>query len=324
MRLTRRCFLAGSTVLAWSAAVPARGAATSVISGPAFGSYWRVSVDRKSDLHPIQWRISEIVASINGIFSPYETKSELSVFNVLRTTDWTPVSPTFRTVLRAALRIAGTSSGAFDPTVGPIVGRFGFGPIRGATGDALYRQLTVGTEGIRKESAGITIDLCGIAKGFALDRMCKALNELEIDNFMIELGGEVISRGRHPDGRPWQVAIDNPIASGTSLRHLIALEGQAVATSGVSVNGYEIAGKRYSHIIDARRHAPVDSDIVSASVLSDTAMEADGLATTLIAMQLDEGIALAERLQLDAAIQLRNGVRLKTVMTGRFADRLIG
>lgn len=323
MRLTRRCFLAGSTALAWNAALPARGAATSVIGGPAFGSYWRVSVGHDNDLHPIERRISEIVASVNGIFSPYDSRSELSAFNALRTNDWTQVSPAFRTVLHAALRIAATSGGAFDPTVGPIVGRFGFGPIRGAS-DSVYRQLVVGTEGIRKEIDGITIDLCGIAKGFALDRMRAALNELEIDNFLIELGGELISRGRHPDGRPWQVAIDNPIASGTVLEHAIALDNKAVATSGVSVNGYGIAGKRYSHIIDARRRAPVDGDIVSASVLSNSAMEADGLATTLVAMQLDEGIALAERLQLDTAIQLRDGVRLKTVMTGRFADRLIG
>ena len=323
MRLTRRCFLAGSTALTWVAAVPAQGATTSVIGGPAFGSYWRVSVDHDNDLHPIERRISEIVASVNGIFSPYDSRSELSAFNALRTNDWTPVSTPFRTVLDAALRLAATSAGAFDPTVGPIVGRFGFGPIQGA-GDAVYRQLAVGTEGIRKETDGITIDLCGIAKGFALDRMRAAMSELEIDNFLIELGGEVISRGRHPDGRPWQVAIDNPIASGTALQHLIALDDKAVATSGVSVNGYEIAGKRYSHIIDAQRRAPIDGDVVSASVLSYSAMEADGLATALVAMQSDAGIAFAERLNLDAAIQLRDGAGLKTVMTGRFAGRLIG
>jgi thiamine biosynthesis lipoprotein len=323
MTLTRRRFLAGSTASVWAAVVPARAAATSTIGGPAFGSYWRVSLDRAEDFHAVQRRIRAIVSSLNDVFSPYDSRSELSVFNALRTTDWTPASPALRTVLRAALRIAATSDGAFDPSVGPIVGRYGFGPIRGAS-DVAYRQLAVGTGGIRKEIGRINIDLCGIAKGYALDRIREALDELGIDNFLIELGGEVCSQGRHPAGRRWQVAIEDPVPSGTLLQHLIALEGRAIATSGVTAKSYEVAGRRYSHIIDARRRAPVNGDIVSASVLSHSAMEADGLATTLVAMQLNEATALAETLDLDAAIHLRDGDALKTVMTGRFTDWLIG
>lgn len=322
MRLTRRCFLAGATASLWSAAAPAHGAATSVIGGPAFGSYWRASLDRGSDLHAARRRIEAVIASIGAAFSPYDGRSELSRFNARRTTDWTPVSPDFRTVLRAALRIAATSSGAFDPTVGPIVGRYGFGPIRGAQ-DGGYRQLALGTDGIRKEDHRITVDLCAIAKGHALDRMRDALVELGLGTFLVELGGEVLARGRHPAGRPWQVALERP-AAGASPRHIVALDGRAIATSGVTANGYEIADRRYSHIIDARRRAPVDGAVVSASVLSDTAMEADGLATALVAMQLDEAAAFAERLGLDAAIHLRDAGGLKLVMTGRFADRLVG
>lgn len=322
MRLTRRCFLAGSTAAAWASLVPACGAATSAIGGAAFGSYWRVSVDRANDHRVIRRRVEAIVSSVSDVFSPFNGQSELSLFNALRTTDWAPVSPALHSVLSAALGIAETSSGAFDPTVGPFVSRYGFGPIRGAS-DGGYRQLSVGTDGIRKENDSITIDLCGIAKGYALDRMRGALDGLGIEDFLIELGGEVYAQGRHDAGRQWQVAIERPVDSSSSLAHLIALDGQAIATSGVTVNGYDMAGRRYSHIIDPRRRAPVNGDILSASVLADTAMEADGLATTLVAMQLDEATVFAEHLDLDAAIQVRDKEGATTVMTGRFADRLI-
>lgn len=169
----------------------------------------------------------------------------------------------------------------------------------------------------------MTIDLCGVAKGYALDLMRDALGGLGVNDFMIELGGEVFAQGRHDAGRHWQVAIERPVASTSSLAHLIELDGQAIATSGVTVNSYDMAGRRYSHIIDPRQRAPVDGDILSASVISDTGMQADGLATTLVAMQLDEATAFAERLGLDAAIQVRNKKGATTIMTGRFADLLI-
>jgi len=185
-------------------------------------------------------------------------------------------------------------------------------------------QLAVQASAIRKEIGTITIDLCGIAKGFALDRMRATLDELGLRDFLIELGGEVISEGKHPAGRSWQVAIENSTIPNASLLDLVGLDGRAIATSGVTVNGYEIAGRRYSHIIDARRRAPVNGDVVSASVISRKAMQADGLATALVALRSDEAIALADRLDLDAAIYVRDGGAVKTVMTGRFADHLIG
>lgn len=322
MQLTRRHFLAGSTAAACSLALPARAAVPVATGGPAFGSYWRITVDREAALPIVRRHVEAIVAAVNKALSPYDKGSELSLFNQLPATDWVPASPPLRRVLGSALRIAGASSGAFDPSVGPIVRRYGFGPISGED-DGAYRELAVRDASIRKERANTTIDLCGIAKGYALDLMREALDQLELDKFVIELGGEVFARGRHPSGRPWQVAIERPASPNASLAHLIALENRSVATSGVTMNGYDFAGRRYSHIIDARRRGPVNGKILSASVLSESGMEADGLATALVAVQLEEAVALAERLDLDAAICLRDGNATRVVTTGRFADLLI-
>ncbi len=322
MQLTRRHFLAGSTAAACSLALPARAAVPVVTGGPAFGSYWRVTLDHGAALPRVRRHIEAIVATVNKALSPYDKGSELSLFNRSRTTDWMPASPPLCRVLDAALRIAGASAGAFDPTVGPIVRRYGFGPIGGGD-DGGYRELAVGDAGIRKENDSITIDLCGIAKGYALDLMRAALDRAGLENFVIELGGEVFARGRHPSGRPWQVAIEQPAAPSAALGHLIALEDRSVATSGVTMNGYELAGRRYSHIIDARRRGPVNGEILSASVLSERGMNADGLATALVAVQPEEAVTLAERLDLDAAIYLRDGEATRVVMTGRFEDLLI-
>jgi thiamine biosynthesis lipoprotein len=270
----------------------------------------------------VQRRIGAIVATVNQALSPYDEASELSRFNLSSATDWVPATPPLRRVLGSALRIAAVSDGAFDPTVGPIVGRYGFGPIAGAE-DGAYRELAVGAAAIRKTRGDVTIDLCGIAKGYALDLIREELDRAGLESFLIELGGEVFARGRHPSGRPWQVAIEQPAALNATLGHLITLEERSVATSGVTLNSYDLAGRRYSHVIDARRRGPVTGGTLSASVLSEEGMDADGLATALVAVQPEEAVALAERLGLDAALYLYDGEATHVVMTGCFNELLI-
>lgn len=322
MTVSRRNFLLLSGAAALAAVLPAQAKDTLALGGAAFGSSWRVSLPPGADAAAPRRRIEWIIAEVDGLMSPYRADSELSRFNALASTDWLPLSEQTRGVVEAALRIAAASGGAFDPTVGPLVGRYGFGPILGPAGGE-FVQLALRPDAIRKDNPHLSLDLCGIAKGHALDLMAAELDGLGLADYLIELGGEVFARGRHPSGRSWQVAIERPVAGPVDLQHLVALDGMAIATSGDTVNAYEIAGRRYSHIIDPHAAAPVTGAVASVSVRAASAMEADGLATAVIAMGLEEGAAFAEEREIDALFLVRDGPSLKTIITGGFADHLL-
>lgn len=322
MHPSRRGVLIAAAGLLFSDLLPARAAGVRVIGGPAFGTSWRITLPAAIHDGDIVTRIRAIVGSVDAAMSPFRPDSELSRFNVARTRDWQAMSPRTCAVIRESLDIAARSQGAFDPTVGPIVGRFGFGPIReGSAGS--YRGIAVRDDAVRKAEPGLTLDLCGIAKGHALDRMVAALDVARIANFLVEVGGEVFARGTHPDGRAWQVGVERPLPEPTGVQRIVRLGASALATSGDAVNGYTIAGRRYSHIIDPSRGEPVDNGIASVSVFMPAAATADALATALVAMGPEAGAAFAEREKIAALFVIREGGGLREIMTGGFADTVI-
>ena len=322
MQLKRRHFLALGAVAPLACAVPALAAPTASVGGRAFGSYWRLSCADVGALARAQISIEAIVASVNRGMSPNRHDSEIGRFNALSSTDWMPVSQHTQSVVAAALDMAQRCAGSFDPTVGPLVGRYGFGPIGGVRSGS-YRQVALRSGAIRKHDARLSLDLCGIAKGHALDRIVAALDAERVGSYLIELGGEVFARGRHPSGRHWQTAIEDPRPGSSGLAHLLALDGAAIATSGNKVNSYELAGQRCGHIIDPLKASCLGTTLLSVSVIADHAMQADGLATGMMAMGLERASALAESQHVDALLLVRDGRRLKTISTGRFADRIL-
>ena len=195
--------------------------------------------------------------------------------------------------------------------------RFGFGPIVGKTG--AWWDVPEGAGGIIKGAPGLTLDLCGIAKGHALDRIVAALNALSIRDSLIELGGEVAALGRHPEGRDWHVAIEDPLADGFVARHIVAPRGRALATSGHRARG--LRGRwRSTHIIDPARDRPVDNGIASVTVLDETAMRADALATALCAMPAANTTVFAEKQGITALFVHDDGAETQT---GDFAGHII-
>lgn len=320
----RRQLLAWAGTLPWLLATPAHATATPSFGGPAFGSYWRLSGVADDHRRPaIEAAIATVIGAVDRALSPYRADSEISRFNAARSTGWWALTPTAQSVVAAALALARRCDGAFDPTVGPLVGRFGFGPIGGSRhGD--HRQLAVDIGAVRKDDPRLTLDLCGIAKGHALDRIVAALDANGLDNYLFELGGEVYARGRHPAGRPWQVAIEDPRPGSSALAHGLALDGLAIATSGNKVHGYEVGGRRIGHIVDPLRSSCVGTALLSVSVAAPQAMLADGLATGMMAMGPQRAADFARRQGLDALLLVREGQGLKTVTSGGFAARLLG
>jgi thiamine biosynthesis lipoprotein len=322
MRLTRRSVLTGAGSAFLAGVLPALASGARVIGGPAFGTSWRVSLPYGTEEGAIAAAIRSIIESVDAAMSPFRADSEVARFNASGTCDWQALSPETCTVVRQSLDIAARSRGAFDPTVGPIVGRYGFGPIReSSTGS--YHDIAARADAVKKSEPSLTLDLCGIAKGHALERMVAALDGFRVTDFLIELGGEVFACGTHPDGRAWQVGIERPVPGPTTLQRIVRLDGRALATSGDAVNGYTIAGRRYNHIIDPRRGEPADNGIASVSVFMSVAATADALATALMAMGPEAGAAFAESEEIPALFIIREGGALREIMTGGFAGAVI-
>ena len=294
-------------------------AGLAALSGEAFGTTWQLLAPTGADLAPVGPIIGDLFAEVDRRFSPWRADSVLARFN--RLPAGLPVRDAdLVRVTAAALAIARQSGGAFDPTVGPLVARWGFGPIReGGAPD--WQGLAASAQGLTKSRDDLTLDLCGIAKGWALDRAAASVEAAGFDDFLFELGGEIVTRGRHPDDRDWRVAVESPDALAAPALRLPG--GTAVATSGQWRQGYSLAGRVYGHIIDSSRAVPVSDGLLSVTVVGEDAMTADGWATALCAAGAERGAELAASLDLAALFLIEDGGARRTVRTGRIADLIL-
>ncbi|MEF3048983.1 FAD:protein FMN transferase [Pseudotabrizicola sp. L79] len=320
MTLTRRRFLLLSGAMLCAA--PAQAGASDVlqIEGPAFGAGWRVRVAAGADADAIISVVMAVVEQIDGLMSPYRPQSELSRFNRWHSTAPMPLSPATCATLAEARRIAALTDGAFDPTLGGITGRFGFGPLTAPPAGG-FADMALVDGAAKKAHPAQTLDLCGIAKGHALDLIMARLADLGHADAFVELGGEVMAQGRHPSGRPWRAAIERPLPGAEAVQARVVINGEALATSGDRANGYDVAGRRFSHIIDPHTQQPVAGALASVSVFAPRASTADALATALFAMGADHGPAFARDAGLAALFMLRQAGGVQTIATGDFARR---
>ena len=250
--------------------------------------------------------IEAVLARIIAQMSNWEKQSAISRFNAAPVGQWTPLPPDMMTVLHAGLEMARISGGAFDPAVGRLVEKWGFGP-GGLTGLSAVPHhpspwSTIEIEGDRaRRMADVKLDFSGIAKGFAVDKVADALCELGAVHFLVEIGGELRGQGIRPDLQPWWVDVEAP--PGLSLPTLrIALCGLSVATSGDYRRFREAEGARLSHSMDPAAGAPIFNDVASVTVLHDNAMWADAWATAITVLGHDAGMALATRHDIAACL----------------------
>lgn len=316
---SRRGFLAlAGAALACPALV--RAAAPDILSGDAFGTTWRIVGATNAQLSGFRAGLERLFRSIDAEMSPWRPDSAASRFNT-SATGWI-ASPEMIHVTQAALRLAADSHGAFDPTVGPLVARWGFGPI---TGDGLpdWRGVQITPDRIVKASADLTLDLCGIAKGRALDRVCDLARDFGLDSLLVDLGGELGALGRHPSGREWQVAVENPLSGQSPAAVLHLPDGMSVATSGLSAQSYTVGTRLWGHIIDPASRSPANGRLRAVTVLAYDAMTADGWATALFAAGDDAGPALARDRDIAALFLFDDGSALRRVATGGIAEALV-
>ena len=317
---TRRAALGliGATFLTPRAAL---AAGLEVQSGTAFGTTWRLAGGQGSGLAAFRPGIEAVLAEVDRQFSPWRADSALSAFNA-SVGGVEETEADLLTVTRAALGIARVSEGAFDPTVGPLVARWGFGPIH-AGGAPDWRGIRAGATGLGKTRADLTLDLCGIAKGWALDRVAALLRDSGAGAFLFELGGEFIALGDHPDGRAWRVAVEHPLAGQPPPVALRLPGGMAAATSGLAVQSYLLDGRLYGHIIDPAAGVPATGALGSVTVAAPDAMTADGWATALFAAGAEDGPEMARAAGLAALFLSVEGGSLRRVVTGPMAELIL-
>ena len=270
--------------------------------------------------------IEAVLGRVIAQMSNWEEHSAISRFNAAPVGDWMPLPPDMMTVLRAGLDMARVSGGAFDPAVGRLVEKWGFGP-GGPTGlstvphhPSPWSVIEIEGDSARR-TADVTLDFSGIAKGFAVDMAAAALCELGAAHFLVEIGGELRGQGVRPDLQPWWVDVEAP--PGLSLPSLrIALCGLSVATSGDYRRFREEGGARLSHSMDPARGAPIANDVASVTVLHDSAMWADAWATAITVLGHEAGMTLATRHGIAACLIQRLQGRGQEYVTPALAAML--
>jgi thiamine biosynthesis lipoprotein len=182
-----------------------------------------------------------------------------------------------------------------------------------------YIEVDLEANAVRKRKPGIQLDLSGIAKGHAVDRVTAALDAQGLESYLVEVGGELAAKGRKPDGSAWKVAIEKPEVGRRDVFRIIELENRAIATSGDYRNFFDDGGQRYSHAIDPRTGQPVNNGLASVSVVADSTMAADALSTSLMIMGADKAMAFAEQHDIAAQLILKSGSSLAERHSSAFA-----
>lgn len=274
-----------------------------------------------------------VLSDINDRMSTYLPTSDVSRFASLEVGERITVDSKTIEVVSSSLDIARLTDGAFDPTVAPLVDLWGFGPTaRNATvpepADISDLIQQVGYEEVVVDSATSTLtksaqrslDLSAIAKGYAVDLIAEYLESNGIQDYLVEVGGEMRFSGVKPTNEPWRIAVEKPIAEERSPFQVLTMVDGAIATSGDYRNFFEVDGKRYSHTIDPKTGYPVEHDLASVTVFAKSCMEADALATAFSVLGREDTLALAEANEIAVFLIYEQDGRFETAQSSMFTS----
>ncbi|WP_205647150.1 FAD:protein FMN transferase [Aeromonas jandaei] len=310
------------------------------IQGKTMGTYFVVTL---SDPFPggepaLKSEVENLLARMNSEISTYDPDSLISRFNKGPANTPFVIPAAMAQIVRQGIDAGHLTNGKLDVTVGPLVNLWGFGPdkrpvkrpdeaaIAAARHKVGIDKLTLTPQGdhflLEKSIPELYLDLSTLGEGAASDEIAALLESKGVNNYLIEVAGAVRSKGHNSKGSPWRVAIVEPSDQPGAFSDIVIPNGMALSTAGSYRNYYELDGQRYSHIIDPATGQPITHKLVSASVITPTALEADALDTALMVMGPTEAMAFAKQHKLAVYLIVKTDKGFKATHTPQFAPYL--
>ncbi|GKW50016.1 FAD:protein FMN transferase [Halomonas sp. NCCP-2165] len=309
------------------------------LDGEIFGTFYQVTIAdplTRQGAEALEAGFLEALEAVDASMSTYRDDAELVAFNRAPVGEWQPLSAPLMEVLAIGQAVAEASGGAFDMTVGGLVNLWSFGPEARPRevpdADELASRLAeIGPDKLEldpatnqaRRLADVFVDLSGVAKGYATDRVAAYLEAQGIDHYLVNLGGDLAVQGfRDRQAQPWRIGVELPDSSRRVARHVLPLHDGSVATSGDYRNYFEEDGRRFSHTLDPRSGYPVTHTLASVSVFHPSNAWADAWATALSVVGPEEALTLAEREGLEVLLLVRDGEGWASLASRAFGERL--
>jgi len=288
--------------------------------------------EKANQLHQqVEARLKEI----NQLMSTYIDDSELSIFNRSLSLDCQAVSNETYWVVKNSLNISEQTQGKFDVTISPLIAEWGFDKkqtdnlipsqetINKLLAEVGYNNIVLGDACIKKKLPHLSINLSAIAKGYGVDQIAELLQNNEISDYLVDIGGETASKGVNPQSVSWRLAIEAPIEQHRKIQQVFTPLGLGVATSGDYRNYFEKNGVRYSHTIDPSNGKPVRHKLASVTVLHPQTMLADAYATAFTVMGEKLSLDFANKNRIPVYLLVKTESGFKTIYSETFAKHLI-
>lgn len=259
-----------------------------------------------------------IIKTLDDVSSTFNIFDDSSLVSRINRQDSTPVNDDFIKVYAMSIKINRLSGGAFDPTIGPLIKAWGFGKGHTPDSDTLridsliqfcgIDKTHISHDALIKDDIRTQFNFSAIAKGYGCDRIGEVLKEAGVSDWLVEIGGEIAAAGKSPSGEDWKISVDKPIFNNDSVIHdsqtIIAFTDMGMATSGNYRNFRNDGAISYGHTISPVTGRPIQTDIISATVLAPSSMIADALATAFMAMGSEPAIEINARLHLPVMLVL--------------------
>lgn len=307
------------------------------LQGQAIGTtYSIVYLDGQTPLSTtkLEKEFNALINAANQSMSTYHRNSEISAFNRMHSTEPMAASETFRKVVIEGIRLHRMTEGSLDITLKPLSAIWGFGPDKKPhtipTSDAIdavkaktgVDKLHLTDSTIAKSVPELELDLNTIGKGFLVDQTAQLLESYNVQNYLVEIGGEMRLKGHNSRGKPWRIGVVNPTGGKPKAQRAVYPGNHGVATSGDYYQYFEENGVRYSHILDPQTGKPINHKLASVTVFHPSSMTADGLATAIMVMGAEKGLALAEKHNIPLYLIIRDGNHFVSKMSSAFEPYL--
>lgn len=272
------------------------------VSGLVFGTVYKVTYQYDTDLK------AEIEAELKRFDLSLSPFNDSSVISRVNRNEELVTDTFFQTCFNRSMKISRETKGAFDITIAPLANAWGFGFKKGAFPDSLmidsllqitgYEKVKLENGKVIKQDPRIMLSCSAVAKGYSVDVIAHLLDRKGIKNYMVDIGGEVVVKGKNPQNVLWRIGINKPIDDSLAVKQdiqvVLEVSDLGMATSGNYRNYYYKDGKKYAHTIDPRTGYPVQHSILSSTVIAEDCMTADALATSFMVMGLEEAEAFCK------------------------------